>query len=85
MLGDELLGFGTQGEVGEDDIAVAGEQEAGKGEVDAWLWLGLVLACAIGCVNVPEPAPVTMAVLPETEKGMGADDGGDVMFDSVRI
>lgn len=25
--------------------------------------------------NVPEPAPVTMAVLPETSKGMGADDG----------
>lgn len=35
VLADEVLGLGPQGDVGEDDVAVAGEEEAGEGEVDA--------------------------------------------------
>ena len=31
MGGDEVLGFGAEGEVGEDDVAFFGEEEAGEG------------------------------------------------------
>ena len=30
---DELLGFGAEGEVGEDDVALLAEEDTGKGEV----------------------------------------------------
>lgn len=33
----EFLRFWAQGEVGEEDGAVAGEEEGCKGEVDAWV------------------------------------------------
>lgn len=35
VLGDEPLGLGPEGEVGEDDVAVAGQEECREGEVDA--------------------------------------------------
>lgn len=36
VLVDEGLRFGPEGEVGEDDVAVAREEQAREGEVDAW-------------------------------------------------
>ena len=36
VVGDEVLGFGPEGEVGEEDVAVFGEEGAGEGEVDPW-------------------------------------------------
>ena len=37
MLVDERLGFGTEGEVGEDDVAAGGEEEGREGEVYSWV------------------------------------------------
>ena len=35
MIRHELLGFGAEGEVREEDIATFGEQSAGEGEIDS--------------------------------------------------
>lgn len=73
MLGDKGLCLGAEGEVCEDDVAAAGEEELREGEVDSWedalVWNSrIVLRADLPGSGVPEPAPVTMAVLPETEK-----------------
>jgi len=36
VLIKERLGFGAQGEVGDEDVAVLGEEEGAEGEADAW-------------------------------------------------
>ena len=35
MVGDDFLGFGAEGEVGEDDIAAFAEEGFGKCEIDS--------------------------------------------------
>ena len=45
MVGYELLSFGAQGQVCEEDVAVFGEESTGEGEVDP---LGLLLECLEG-------------------------------------
>lgn len=91
MGGDESAGFGAEGEVGEEDVAVAGEEGAGEVVVYAlvmirlWgggrgkgvcVWEGRD-ASTLG--RVPEPAPVMMAVLPARETAIelgGWEDWG---------
>jgi len=35
VVGDELFGFGAEGQVCEEDVAAVGEEEFGEGEVDS--------------------------------------------------
>lgn len=37
MSGDKRLGFRAEGEVCEDDIALFAKEEAGEGEIDAFV------------------------------------------------
>lgn len=43
VLGEESLCFGPEAEVCEDDVAVAGEEEGGEGEVDAGSCAGAII------------------------------------------
>lgn len=78
VSGDELLGFRAEGEVCEDDIALFTEEEAGEGEIDAFVGSArrrLETRRKAKDENregrsVPEPAPVTMAVLPANERAI---------------
>lgn len=83
--GEEGVGFGAEGEVGEEDVAVVGEEGAGEvvvyalrvgrlmGEGRGASWWGVWVDWG-GCV--PEPAPVMMAVLPASETAIGLGDQG---------
>ena len=35
MIGYELLGFRTKGQIGEKDVALFGQESAGEGEIDS--------------------------------------------------
>jgi len=83
--GEEGVGFGAEGEVGEEDVAVLGEEGAGEvvvyalrvgrlmGECREASWWGFWVDWG-GCV--PEPAPVIMAVLPASETAIDLGDQG---------
>lgn len=61
---DEILSLGTQREVCKKNIGTSLEKKAGKFEVNAYCRLALGRRRGGGFMCVPEPAPVTMAVLP---------------------
>jgi hypothetical protein len=79
---DQFLRLRTQREIRDQDVAVTGKEEGGEGIVDA---CSHVRTCLHRLYNVkckseyrtkeeagkyiPDPAPVTIAVLPLTEKG----------------
>ena len=72
MGSDDFFCFGAKRKVGEDYVALFAEKEAGECEIDAWNLVSqlveLLLMKAWDCV--PDPAPVMMAVLPESEMAM---------------
>jgi hypothetical protein len=66
-----LFGFGVEREISNDDVAVLGEEETRKGEVDAYVRVSWWLyEDPLEGESVPDPAPVMMAVLPATENGV---------------
>lgn len=81
MLADEGLGFWPQGQVGQDDVAVPRQQKGCEREIDPCTEITtgvsidknsstqIILDVERGRCS-PDPAPVTMAVLPDTLKGL---------------
>jgi len=70
MLVNKLLRFFSQSEVGNQNIAVAAEEQLCKGEIDAFGLVSSRSTClSASSTHEPDPAPVMMAVFPRTEKG----------------
>jgi hypothetical protein len=61
---DEILGLRVQTEVCEDDISAFLEEEAGEFEVYAQYSSACTRPGVEKLAAIPEPAPVTIAVLP---------------------
>lgn len=77
MLLNNFLSLGTQGQIGQKDVAFMAQKGPGECQIDTCVrWLIISFAplrenARENCA-VPEPAPVTMAVLPAREIAMAS-------------